>query len=604
MLAAVFAALPAYADLESDLVGILEESAVVGAGIVVVEDGQPFTEVYWGLADKAAGIPVTPETVFRVGSISKNVTSLIAVRLAAEGVLDLEAEVGAIAPEMQIENKWADTNPVTVAQLLEHTAGLPGSSYREYGENRENTSPAKYLELRREFETRWPPGTFYSYSNAGHTILARILEIVSGRDFDALAQDYVFGPLAMESASFLTYGKSPDLISKSYALGGEEETVWEMLIRPSGSLLTTPRDLARLAAFYAQDGRGIVPADDLARMRRSETGLAARAGVGSGAYGLGTFPFIVEDQVFYGHWGKTEGFRANMGYLPGKGAGFVLMLNVVDERAALQIRQRISDYFTGRFGPADNAETLTVDKPKLKDLEGTYILSTHEQPARQWLFQAFAQRRITATDAGLKVEGIGLRDGGWSQIYKPAADGGFAVESAPLATASFEMIGGRGYWISRDAYLKVSALEAMFRRLILPIGVIISIICLLHGVMSGGLALAGRWSRGAGLKIQGPLFLSGLGFVATCLLYTQFGLLGSWRQYTLIGKPSIVSFSLAGFSLLAVVFALISLWLTARDTLVNPRRFSVWASTASAILSAFAILWILSDWAPLISWAW
>lgn len=594
-------------DIRAEIKGILEDSAVRGAGIVIVEEGVPAVEVYWGIADVEAGRAVEADTVFRAGSVSKNVTSLIALRLIEDGRLDPLAEVSDLAPEILISNRWDQTAPVRVVHLLEHTAGLPGSTYREYATNKPDATPGEYLEAAGPLKTRWPPGTLYSYSNAGHTVLARVMERVTGRDFDALAREEVFQPLGMASASFATYGADPEALAKSYSSRGDEQPVWEMLIRPSGSLTVTPRDLARLVGLYATNGAtgpdGYASPDALERMRGSEASSATQAGIGAGAYGFGTFAFIVEGHAYYGHWGRTEGFRTNLGYLPGTGKGFVIMLNVVDEGAASALRTAIGAYLAGDLPPAIDVNAAAFDPEAYRDRVGAYVLATHEQPLRAWLFKALDQRQISVSETGLVVEGKGQLAPPLVQ-FRPVQSGGFAAENVPLATSAFAEVEGRTYWIDGDAYVKVSGVEATFRRLIIPAALIVSIIALLHGLIWGGLGLFGRGPSGQGLWIRASLLVSGLGFLITVYLFVSYGLLGDRTKLSLVGQVSPVSLSMALTSLVAVIGGLAAMAFTARKLATERSLFLVYAVPASLILGAFAVLWIYVGWFPLMSWRW
>ena len=594
-------------DIRTEITGILEESAVQGAGIVIVESGVPAVEVYWGSADVEAGRTVSADTVFRAGSVSKNVTSLIALRLIEDGRLDADARVSDLAPEILIANRWDESDPVRVVHLLEHTAGLPGSTYREYTTNKPDATPAEYLEAAGPLKTRWPPGTLYSYSNAGHTVLARVMEIATGRDFDSLAREEVFEPLGMTSASFATYGVDRDVISKSYGVTGREQPIWEMLIRPSGSLTATPRDLARLVSLYARtDGSGpdgYLSGNALARMRGSEASSAARAGIGDGAYGFGTFAFIVEGRAYYGHWGKTEGFRTNLGYLPGTGKGFVIMLNVVDERAAHALRQAIGAYLSRDLEPPEAVNEASFDRDSYRDYTGSYVLATHEQPLRAWLFKALDQRKISITETGLVVQGKGQL-APRTVRFRPVESGGFAAENVPLATAAFVEVDGRTYWIDGDAYMKVSGLEAGVRRLIIPTAFIVSIIAVLHGLVWGGLGLFGRGPHGQGLRVRASLLVSGLGFLITMYLFVQYGLLGDRSQLSLVGQVSMVSLGMALTSLLAVLGGLFALALTARKLATERSLFLFYSVPASLVLGTFALLWLYAGWFPLMTWRW
>ena len=611
MLGLILTFLPIFAqgqaELEAEIVEILEQSAVKGAGIVVVENGDPAIEVYWGEANVEMGKPVDATTVFRAGSISKNVTSLLALRLIEDGRLDANAEITDIAPEIEIQNDWQDTAPVRVIHLLEHTAGLPGSTYREYAENKADATPQDYLDTIGKLKTRWPPGSLYSYSNAGHTVLARVMGQATGTSFDQLVQDQVFTPLGMQSASFLTYGNDGSRIAKSYNLSGQEQPGWEMLIRPSGALTTTPMDLAKLVQLYARSEAGVedgfLSSEALARMRGSEASAAADAGIGDGAYGFGTFAFIVEGTTFYGHWGKTEGFRANLGYLPGTGDGFVIILNVVDERAANALRSAIAKYLTGDATPAAGLEFDVFDRNMNEDKAGAYVLATHEQPLRAWLFKALDQRRIEMTDEGLMVRGVGQLAPP-ATMFRPVRAGGFAADGVPIATAAFYEMDGKTYWIDGDAYIKASGFEAWFRGAIIPAALIVSLIALLHGPVWGIMGMLGRGPTGQGLWVRSALLVSGLGFLATTALFVNFALLGDWSALGIVGQPRLVSVLMAVTSIVAVIGGIAALIFTARKAVTDPSLFLIYAIPASIVLGVFALLWVFVGWFPLMTWGW
>jgi len=111
-------------ELRDRVARILEREHVPGAGIALVEGERTIWAGGVGLADRARGLPVTADTLFRVASITKSFVSLAMVRLAEGGRIDLDAPVAKLAPELQIDNRWAAGAPITVAQLLEHTAGF------------------------------------------------------------------------------------------------------------------------------------------------------------------------------------------------------------------------------------------------------------------------------------------------------------------------------------------------------------------------------------------------------------------------------------------------------------------------------------------------
>ena len=110
---------------------VLHDTGVPGAGIALVRADGVEWEGGLGYADRDAETPVTADTHFRVGSISKTFVAMALVQLAEDGVVDLDAAVEEIAPEIAIDNPWHDTDPVRVIHLLQHTAGFDDMHFNE-----------------------------------------------------------------------------------------------------------------------------------------------------------------------------------------------------------------------------------------------------------------------------------------------------------------------------------------------------------------------------------------------------------------------------------------------------------------------------------------
>lgn len=110
---------------------------------MLIADGALATIGTFGHTDPARTTPVTPDTLFRAGSISKTVTSLLALALVEDGRLDLTTPVSALLPAAARIHGWPDD--LHLVHLLEHTGRLPGSSFYEYARTGPNVSPADYL---------------------------------------------------------------------------------------------------------------------------------------------------------------------------------------------------------------------------------------------------------------------------------------------------------------------------------------------------------------------------------------------------------------------------------------------------------------------------
>jgi CubicO group peptidase (beta-lactamase class C family) len=110
---------------------VLEETGVPGAGLALVRQNGVEWEGGVGYADRERRTPVTADTGFRVGSISKTFVAIGLVQLSEDGLLDLETPVREVLPDLEIDNAWEDTHPVRVIHLLQHTAGFDDMHFNE-----------------------------------------------------------------------------------------------------------------------------------------------------------------------------------------------------------------------------------------------------------------------------------------------------------------------------------------------------------------------------------------------------------------------------------------------------------------------------------------
>jgi len=112
--------------LSDSIQKILEEEHLPGAAVAIVRSDGTIWLHGFGVADRATGRPVTDSTVFRIGSISKMFVGVTALQLQERGVVDLQDPLRTLAPDLELTNPWAESHPVRLVHLLEHTAGLDG----------------------------------------------------------------------------------------------------------------------------------------------------------------------------------------------------------------------------------------------------------------------------------------------------------------------------------------------------------------------------------------------------------------------------------------------------------------------------------------------
>jgi len=169
------------------------DGAVPGASLLVVHEGKAIVRRAWGLADVEAGVPATPATNYRLASVTKQFTAAAILLLAQDGKLLLNDRA----------SKWLPSLPksaqsITLHQLLTHTSGLIDYEDLMPEGTTAQVHDAGVLKLIESKDSLYfAPGTSYRYSNTGYSLLALIVERVSGESFATFLHDRIFVPLGM-----------------------------------------------------------------------------------------------------------------------------------------------------------------------------------------------------------------------------------------------------------------------------------------------------------------------------------------------------------------------------------------------------------------------
>jgi CubicO group peptidase (beta-lactamase class C family) len=171
----------------------MKKRDVTGLSIALVDDQRVVWAEGFGYADKAGKIPASPETVYRAGSISKLFTATAAMQLAEQGRLDIDRPLGDYLPGFSIRTRFVDEAPVTPRSIMTHHSGLP-SDYLKGMWTRNPESFTRLADRVRDEYAANPPGTVFSYSNLGVTLLGDAIGKVAGRDFVSHVRDEILLP--------------------------------------------------------------------------------------------------------------------------------------------------------------------------------------------------------------------------------------------------------------------------------------------------------------------------------------------------------------------------------------------------------------------------
>ncbi len=360
----LFAATPAPAARESRLAQVdalfasLEGKPVPGAAVLVVRDGAVIHRAAYGLANVELGVPNSPETVFRIASVTKQFTAMAILRLCEQGKLKLDDRLAGFFPDFPAAAE------ITVHQVLTHTAGLPDFV---------SVEEAARLPL----ESR--PGERLNYSNVGYEMLGRIIEAVSGRSYGEYLAENIFRPLKMthtgvDSRHRIIPGRAagyqPD------GKGGFSNADYSDLgkVPAAGGLYSSVDDLLRWdEALYS----GVLVRPETVALAFTPAMLNSGRQVGYACgWMVGTHRGLRE----IGHGGDISGYNAYIARYPDQRFTVVVLSNMTMRPAgpipdAGQLAHRIAEeLLSDRMGPEQPPPDVQVDTAILDACVGRYRL--------------------------------------------------------------------------------------------------------------------------------------------------------------------------------------------------------------------------------------
>jgi CubicO group peptidase (beta-lactamase class C family) len=354
----------------------MKQWKVPGLSVAVVKDFKVEWARTYGVKDIETKEPVTTETLFQAGSISKPVAAMVALKRVQQGKIALDENINNKLVTWKLpDNEFTAKKKVTLANLLSHTGGTTVHGFPGYAVDEkiptlpqvlDGTEPANTAAVRVDLE----PGTKYRYSGGGTTIAQLAIMDIEKKPYPQIAQETVLGPLNMTNS---TYSQPlPDDWRKKAASGhrgngslveGKIHVYPEMA---AAGLWTTPTDLAKFGIevqlSYAGKSNKVLPKELIDKMVTPflET------------VGLGFFIDKRGNSVYFGHDGADEGFRAMMLMNRDKGYGAVVMVNSDNGQILGEVMRGIAyAYNWDDFLPTVN-EIISLDAAKLDDYAGRF----------------------------------------------------------------------------------------------------------------------------------------------------------------------------------------------------------------------------------------
>jgi CubicO group peptidase (beta-lactamase class C family) len=292
----------------------------VAVGIVHGDDEQT---AFHGITSVPNPLPVTEDTLFQFGSITKTYTATALVILAEHGKVDLGAPVRRYVPELTLADEDV-ARTVTVAQLLNHTSGWDGDLETDTGDG--DDALARFVAKLADLQQQRPLGSAMSYSNTAFSLAGRVIEHVTGHSYETAIGKLIFTPLGQHDS----YLRAADVMTRRFVVGHLQGEGGELRVarpwhlarnsNPAGGIVSTLADQLTWARFHLGDGTSsagtssagtssaetpVLSADAVAAMREPTVEVA---GGGPGeAVGTSWFLRTVDGVLLAGHGGTTAG---------------------------------------------------------------------------------------------------------------------------------------------------------------------------------------------------------------------------------------------------------------------------------------------------------
>ncbi|MCG5215822.1 serine hydrolase domain-containing protein [Streptosporangium sp. KLBMP 9127] len=316
---------------------LIAEHRVPGAVIGVYANGEHLERAA-GVLNTRTGVPVTTDSLFQIGSITKVWTATLALQLVEDGKLDLDLPVRAYLPEFRLADESAAAL-ITTRHLLCHTAGFEGDTVTDTG--RGDDAIARYVELLDKASQLFEPGELFSYNNAGFVVIGRIVEILRGKPYIQCLREHLIQPLelahtATDAAEAILHRAAVGHFPSGTEAPPQPAGVWALprSLAPAGSALTmSARDLLTFARSQLPgggdggDGGGVLGAEAVHAMRTENVRIPFPFTGHGDAWALGWEIFHVGGHTIYGHNGDTIGQSAFLRLIPEQDIAVALLTN-------------------------------------------------------------------------------------------------------------------------------------------------------------------------------------------------------------------------------------------------------------------------------------
>lgn len=329
-------ATPVFADKVDDYVKAqMAQRRIPGLALAVVKDGRVTKHEAYGLANVELKVPAHKETVFEIGSITKQFTGALIVLLTGEGKLSLDDPVTKF-----FNNAPASWKPITIRHLLTHTSGIKNYTGLTGFEMTRKLDAEKFVATIGAEPLESKPGEAFKYCNSGYNLAGYIIEKVTGKSYWEVLRSRIFEPLQMRTATSRDLKPIVENRADGYEIEGgklvnRDSDLTDVFA--AGAISATVGDLVKWNA--ALDAGKLLSDANRAAMWSP---MAMNSGV-KYPYGLGWRLDEHKSRRTIWHSGSTAGFTASLLRFPEEKLAIVVLCNLGEQGAATQVAKGVAD---------------------------------------------------------------------------------------------------------------------------------------------------------------------------------------------------------------------------------------------------------------------
>ena len=307
----------------------LEDTGGLSGSVLVAQHGMLFSKGY-ALADKDARVPNTPETRFRIGSVTKQFTAMAILMLQESGKLHVQDALCQYISECP-----QDWQPIRLYHLLTHSSGIPDyTNFPDFAVTwTEPTTPEQLIARFKDMPLDFTPGSRFRYSNSGYVLLGYIIERVSGESYAAFLQQHIFTPLGMHNTGYDVTNPTLPRHATGYYTGYVKPEAYDMsVLYAAGALYSTVEDLYSWDQALAR--HTLVSQTSLDAMFTVHIPCPPSGSPGGcllhtdEGYGYGWFIAAEPEGELIYHVGHIDGFFAYNGFYPSRDLDVVVLSNL------------------------------------------------------------------------------------------------------------------------------------------------------------------------------------------------------------------------------------------------------------------------------------